>query len=91
MDKERAENILEILRKGSSEEIDKVLENITAEDLLDALEIRYSDDEEAMKMIEKDRNIDIPYVRRRHAEGNYEGQTPLQVALELAYHLFCWH
>lgn len=60
---------------------------MNADEIILSLEEKYKNDEEALEIICRGKN-DIAYIR---SQKNYDGQTPEQYALSLAYHLAYWH
>ena len=57
---------------------------------IEALEEKYKDDDDALEQIQM-RKIDIAYIERKISEGDYQGQTPIQVVGCLEGHLLMWN
>ena len=58
--------------------------------IIDRLKTKYKDDPEAMEEIER-RIIDIEYVERQEATGDYKGQPSIGIAKSLEGHLADWY
>lgn len=61
--------------------------NLTAQEIIDDLEKRYSDDADAMEEIARAKK-NIAYIEN---QKNYKGQTPWQFAVSLAGNLEYWN
>ena len=60
------------------------------QEIIDRLLEEYKGDQEALEVIQK-AIIDIEYVERKEAEGNYNGQHSLGHAMMLEAHLHTWY
>lgn len=65
--------------------MDQNYKNMTEEEILAALLVKYADDEDAVDIIKRTEQ-ELPYLRSRH-----EGQTPMQHIMALVGFLETWH
>ncbi|WP_455390832.1 hypothetical protein [Frisingicoccus sp.] len=62
----------------------------TAREIIEALEKKYANDEEAMEVINRTKE-DIEYIEEREKEGDYTGQPAVGRALETEDTLATWY
>lgn len=65
-------------------------ETRTAWEVIKELEEKYKDDDEAMEYIER-RKEDIKYLEEVEKDPSYDGNTPLESALDLEAGLEMWN
>ena len=63
--------------------------NEETQKIIDKLKTEYKDDREAIELIDRC-IIDIEYVERKEADGNYDWQPSIGHALGLERHLKYW-